>query len=223
MSRSTGSVMRLFLIGFQARAALQPAHTGREQSAAFEARHQPAPGVRFFDRQGAGIYTRSRDRVRDRRIAGDDHVVGDREMAGEAAEAADHAALADRGAAGHGYAGGERAVRADAHVVPDHDEVVELDALLDHRVVDGAAVDGGVGSDLDVVADAHRAELRHLEPGAALGRETDRKSTRLNSSHEWISYAVSCLKKKTGSGEAATRATTKLETLHTSALTAIES
>src|SRR5438105_12526827 len=26
----------------------------------------------------------------------------------------------------------------------------------------------------------------------------DRKSTRLNSSHEWISYAVFCLKKKTG-------------------------
>src|SRR5438105_7805189 len=25
---------------------------------------------------------------------------------------------------------------------------------------------------------------------------TDRKSTRLNSSHEWISYAVFCLKKK---------------------------
>src|SRR6266536_5732821 len=27
--------------------------------------------------------------------------------------------------------------------------------------------------------------------------EQDRKSTRLNSSHEWISYAVFCLKKKT--------------------------
>src|SRR5438105_5616599 len=27
--------------------------------------------------------------------------------------------------------------------------------------------------------------------------ERDRKSTRLNSSHEWISYAVFCLKKKT--------------------------
>src|SRR5438105_15255731 len=26
--------------------------------------------------------------------------------------------------------------------------------------------------------------------------EVDRKSTRLNSSHEWISYAVFCLKKK---------------------------
>src|SRR5438105_12171942 len=29
-----------------------------------------------------------------------------------------------------------------------------------------------------------------------LGGTVDRKSTRLNSSHEWISYAVFCLKKK---------------------------
>src|SRR5207247_3478650 len=29
-----------------------------------------------------------------------------------------------------------------------------------------------------------------------LGDPEDRKSTRLNSSHEWISYAVFCLKKK---------------------------
>src|SRR5207247_9529429 len=29
-----------------------------------------------------------------------------------------------------------------------------------------------------------------------LVRQGDRKSTRLNSSHEWISYAVFCLKKK---------------------------
>src|SRR5438105_12654982 len=29
-----------------------------------------------------------------------------------------------------------------------------------------------------------------------LGRTRDRKSTRLNSSHEWTSYAVFCLKKK---------------------------
>src|SRR5438105_9418318 len=35
--------------------------------------------------------------------------------------------------------------------------------------------------------------------GSELGMNqgiTDRKSTRLNSSHEWISYAVFCLKKK---------------------------
>src|SRR5688572_32955542 len=33
-------------------------------------------------------------------------------------------------------------------------------------------------------------------PGEALGKIRDRKSTRLNSSHSQISYAVFCLKKK---------------------------
>src|SRR2546429_6796531 len=33
-------------------------------------------------------------------------------------------------------------------------------------------------------------------PGEAHGTEADRKSTRLNSSHGYISYAVFCLKKK---------------------------
>src|SRR5438105_5220067 len=32
--------------------------------------------------------------------------------------------------------------------------------------------------------------------GTGVRRDPDRKSTRLNSSHEWISYAVFCLKKK---------------------------
>src|SRR2546427_9316152 len=39
--------------------------------------------------------------------------------------------------------------------------------------------------------------LRHLLHGVAHGaRQVDRKSTRLNSSHSQISYAVFCLKKK---------------------------
>src|SRR5438105_11168817 len=36
----------------------------------------------------------------------------------------------------------------------------------------------------------------------------DRKSTRLNSSHEWISYAVFCLKKKKTATESITRTAT---------------
>src|SRR2546429_4985754 len=42
-------------------------------------------------------------------------------------------------------------------------------------------------------------QRRQREPGAALDllrMEQDRKSTRLNSSHGYISYAVFCLKKK---------------------------
>src|SRR2546430_6997396 len=52
---------------------------------------------------------------------------------------------------------------------------------------------------------SHRAHVRHRarrsragphHPGEERGRRRDRKSTRLNSSHSQISYAVFCLKKK---------------------------
>src|SRR5687768_17737139 len=39
-------------------------------------------------------------------------------------------------------------------------------------------------------------DARHRWPGAVLRPPRDRKSTRLNSSHGYISYAVFCLKKK---------------------------
>src|SRR2546422_4197204 len=43
----------------------------------------------------------------------------------------------------------------------------------------------------------HERRLGHgLVPGAGRGAAGDRKSTRLNSSHGYISYAVFCLKKK---------------------------
>src|SRR5438105_13264910 len=40
------------------------------------------------------------------------------------------------------------------------------------------------------------AVSRGQSPGHVPNGRVDRKSTRLNSSHEWISYAVFCLKKK---------------------------
>src|SRR5207244_8034576 len=65
-----------------------------------------------------------------------------------------------------------------------------------------------VGSHVEEVAGHARVDVRHpghvlLEVGEAalledVGlRRGDRKSTRLNSSHQIISYAVFCLKKKT--------------------------
>src|SRR2546429_1741516 len=47
-------------------------------------------------------------------------------------------------------------------------------------------------------AGAHAVGTEHSEPVAARGERIDRKSTRLNSSHGYISYAVFCLKKKKG-------------------------
>src|SRR5207247_7248940 len=49
----------------------------------------------------------------------------------------------------------------------------------------------------DAVDAARRIRLDPDRSGQRIGIERDRKSTRLNSSHEWISYAVFCLKKKT--------------------------
>src|SRR5687768_17909811 len=50
----------------------------------------------------------------------------------------------------------------------------------------------------DVEADAVEPHARHLHAA-----DVDRKSTRLNSSHGYISYAVFCLKKKTKRSEMA--------------------
>src|SRR2546422_4523375 len=51
-----------------------------------------------------------------------------------------------------------------------------------------------VAHDGDAVLDRHRAALG--KDVTDRGRHRDRKSTRLNSSHGYISYAVFCLKKK---------------------------
>src|SRR5690606_38386778 len=94
-------------------------------------------------------------------------VVADLDVAEDRNAAGDHTTLSYLRAAGHARHSGHRRVRADAHVVSDLHEVVELDAVLDHRVLDRAAVDRGVRADVDVVADHDRAELRDLDPASA--------------------------------------------------------
>ena len=65
------------------------------------------------------------------------------------------------------------AVPADHHVVADLDQVVDLGAVADPRAVGGGAVHGGVGSDLDVVADDHVPDLRHLVVATVVEREAE--------------------------------------------------
>ena len=76
--------------------------------------------------------------------------------------AADHTALADLGAARDARHRGHDRMLAEAHVVGDLHEIVELHAVLDDGVLDRAAVHRGVRADLDVVADHDAAELRNL-------------------------------------------------------------
>src|SRR2546430_6248520 len=55
---------------------------------------------------------------------------------------------------------------------------------------------GGHGGREGSVGERGRTRRDQVPSGALLGRGADRKSTRLNSSHSQISYAVFCLKKK---------------------------
>src|SRR2546429_7049322 len=49
---------------------------------------------------------------------------------------------------------------------------------------------------VEVIASIERAIAKEIVNGTVEGVAADRKSTRLNSSHGYISYAVFCLKKK---------------------------
>src|SRR2546427_1338607 len=65
------------------------------------------------------------------------------------------------------------------------------------RVIPGGAGGGFAATRLDVLKRQKTLERqRRLVLEGGPGPERDRKSTRLNSSHSQISYAVFCLKKK---------------------------
>src|SRR5207247_6358441 len=93
----------------------------------------------------------------------------------------------------------------DATVTPTAYTLSLHDALpifvhLAHQRLIGAEQKllAGLAAGVERARHLRAAERAVVEQPAVLAgkRHADRKSTRLNSSHEWISYAVFCLKKK---------------------------
>src|SRR5262249_7139117 len=117
--------------------------------------------------------SRGPDRLGDERRRGDDDAVDDLDMAHYARRPADQAVPADPRASGDARKRGDGRVRADAHVVRYLDLIVELDAVLDHGVVERPAVDRRVRADLHVVADDDAAGLRDLDPAPSVGRDAE--------------------------------------------------
>src|SRR3712207_8582242 len=70
-----------------------------------------------------------------------------------------------------------------------------------HAVAAGGGREGGLGSEPRLAASADRTRGEGPRHGQPPRGWTDRKSTRLNSSHANISYAVFCLNKKKNSSE----------------------
>src|SRR5207244_11471383 len=76
--------------------------------------------------------------------------------------------------------------------VNDRRQLAEMEEAIRRRTIERLMLESGV-----TFIDPQSA---HISSRAKIGRDTviyqDRKSTRLNSSHQIISYAVFCLKKK---------------------------
>ena len=99
----------------------------------------------------------------------DVYMVGQLQVAQDDGPPAHRAMGADACTASHPHATRHGGVGADANVVADLDEVVELDAVFDDGVFQRATVHTGVGPDLDIVADVSRAIDDLIESSGVLG------------------------------------------------------
>ena len=105
-------------------------------------------------------------------LAAEDDAGTDVDVVADAHLAGEDCAVANRARAGDAGAHDEDGVFADVAVVADVDEVVELCAAADAGFSERAAVDGGVGADLDVVFNDQCSLLRELRVGAGRGSRT---------------------------------------------------
>src|SRR5690606_42129514 len=98
---------------------------------------------------------------------------------------------------------------SDSYTLSLHDALPILGAIIGNKAgntavgaIAGAAIGGVAGGLIGNKMDKQAQEIEETVDGAEVIRTdeailVDRKSTRLNSSHVKISYAVFCLKKKT--------------------------
>jgi hypothetical protein len=100
------------------------------------------------------------DVVHDTGLAADRGAMTDFDMTGEAGLAAESDVIADLSAAADTDLSDEDAMFAEGDVVADLDEVINFGAASDDGGSEGAAVDGGVGADLDIVLDLDLTDLR---------------------------------------------------------------
>src|SRR5262249_41805933 len=132
-----------------------------------------APFTGVIHRQAARVDAGAGDAVGHESHGGDGHVVAGLDINGGASPTCHHTTPSHYPPARGGGAAPPGGIGGRSGLVPHLDLVVELDPVFDYRVFQGAAVYGGVGTDLHVVADAHRAELGHLHPGRAVVGDTE--------------------------------------------------
>src|SRR5262249_34541791 len=136
--------------------------------------HRRLP-VPLLDRDGRipRNYCPRRDVVDHAAAAGELGAGADDDMVGNAAGAADDGAVLDGDGTGAARLSADDAGTADLHVVADLDQVIDHRPVADPCVAQRTAVDGGVGAELDIVADHHPAELRYAAQPFRAGHEAE--------------------------------------------------
>lgn len=110
-------------------------------------------------RRIAEVGTWGLDGADDACLASEDGIVTDGDMAIHAGLSGHDDVVADFGAAGDADLRAEEIVLADFDIVSQMTKVIDLGAAADNGVIHRTVVDGGAGTDLDVISDDSAAEL----------------------------------------------------------------
>lgn len=100
------------------------------------------------------------------------NIIDDLEMSGNPHSTTDRAMSADLRATGNTDTAGNRGMCADAYVMRDLNLIVELDPVPDHGIVECPAIYGCIGTYLNIITDAHLAQLRYLNPCILIAGQT---------------------------------------------------
>ena len=72
---------------------------------------------------------------------------------------------------------GHGAVVTNAHVMGNLNQVIQLNAIADHGVIQGTAINRGIGPDFNVVSQHHLADLGNSVPDTPLVGKTEAVGT----------------------------------------------
>src|SRR5207237_452181 len=109
----------------------------------------------------------------DPRLPSDDGPFSDSDMVDDTGLSGNDDVIAGTAGAGDAHLAHEQVVLADLAVMGDHHEIIDLGPLADARGLEGAAVNGCAGTDLDVGADLDIPQLGDLYVATAVKAVTE--------------------------------------------------
>ena len=138
------------------------------------------PGCIVIDGKQAGVLTWFLYGACDDGCSRNVHAIGQTQVTQNDGAATYGAMGTNARAARHAHAAGHGGVFANVHVVANLNEVVELDAVFDDRVLQCTAVDAGIGTDFDIVANGDSTQLFNFFPSTLMQCKTKTIGTNHN-------------------------------------------